>query len=91
MESNEISLHQAKIFSFMQAHKLTWHTVKDVQAATAVSPRATHNNLLRLVKLGLLDQAELYPGHRYRFSEKAAQRNLAYLQRLETACSIFEL
>lgn len=44
---------------------------------------------MKLVDLGLLDQAEVFPAHRYRLSSKADKRNKSYLQRLERAAEVF--
>jgi len=88
METNEISLHQVKVFE--QLRKIgTWTTIKDVADATGVKYRTVHAHIHRMVKLGILDLAEVFPRHRYRLSEKADKRNISYLQRLEKACDIF--
>ena len=42
----------------------------------------------RVVELGILDQAELFPAHRYRISEHADKRNKAYVIRLREAAKI---
>jgi DNA-binding IclR family transcriptional regulator len=90
MEHNEISEHQARIFRFMQQHN-DWLTSQQVAQGAGVAGRTARQHLLRLVRLGLLDQAEVFPGHRYRLSSKADKRNVAYLKRLETACEVFRL
>jgi hypothetical protein len=40
---------------------------------------------LKLVKLGVVEQAEVFPGHRYRISPFAAKRNRGYVDRLVSA------
>lgn len=90
MEHNEISEHQVKIFRFMQQHK-GWLTSQQVAEGAKVAARTARQHLLRLVQLGLLDQAEVFPAHRYRLSSKADKRNVAYLKRLEMACEVFGL
>jgi DNA-binding transcriptional ArsR family regulator len=88
MEQNEISEHQARIFRFLQQHT-QWQTSQQVAIGAQVAMRTARHHLLQLTQLGLLDQAEVFPGHRYRLSSKADKRNGAYMRRLETACEIF--
>jgi DNA-binding transcriptional ArsR family regulator len=90
MESSEVSRHQILVFRFLQ-QATVWVTAKDVAKATKVASRTARHHLLLLTKMGLVDVAEVFPGHRYRFSEKAGKRNAAYLQRLEYSAKVFEL
>lgn len=89
MERAEISLHQVKIYAYLASRK-TWMTNKDIAKATGVSLRRTAHHTKTFVGLGIFDQAETYPGHRFRFSEMARKRNPSYLQRLEQAHEIFQ-
>lgn len=84
MEQAEISVHQVRIYRSLVSTK-RWMTTKEVAAVAAVSLRNASLHLSRFVKLGICDQAEVYPGHRYRLSEKADKRNIAYMQRLRQA------
>jgi hypothetical protein len=54
----------------------------------AVQPRTVRMHTARLVKLGLLEQAELFPEYRYRLSDKAQQHNPEYLARLAEAAKL---
>jgi DNA-binding IclR family transcriptional regulator len=88
MEKAEISEHQWKIFDCLtQAN--TWMSNKDIAQKTGVSLRRTGFHTNNLVQLGILDQAEVYPGHRFRVSDKASKRNTAYVLRLKQAGEIF--
>lgn len=90
MERNEISIHEARAYlAFRTAEG--WMTSKDLAARAGIAPRTARLHALRFVQLGIVDQAEVFPGHRYRLSPNARNRNLAYLQRLEQACDIFAL
>jgi DNA-binding IclR family transcriptional regulator len=51
----------------MQQHK-GWLTSQQVAEGAKVAARTARQHLLRLVQLGLLDQAEVFPAHRYRLS-----------------------
>jgi hypothetical protein len=88
METNEISLHQVKIFEFVRKAD-RWVTMKDVVAATGSRRETVGNHLRRFVSLGLMDQAEVWPGHRFRVSVLAEKRNKAMLERLDRAKEIF--
>lgn len=89
METNEISIQEAKTFRALKACT-SWITSKQLtEAIGEAAPRSVRLYLSKFVKLGLADLAEVWPGHRYRYSEKAGKRNAAYLQRLEKALEVF--
>jgi hypothetical protein len=88
MEKGEVSLHQVKIFEFVRK-AAGWVTAKDVAAGSDVAERTARLHCLNLVNLGIFDQAEVFPAHRYRLSEKAGKRNKAYMIRLEAAKEVF--
>jgi predicted transcriptional regulator len=88
MEKAEISIHQWKIYKCLHERN-RWMTNKDIAQATDVSLRRVSFHTNNLVQLGILDQAEVYPGHRFKISPKASKRNAGYLLRLEQAGEIF--
>jgi DNA-binding IclR family transcriptional regulator len=88
MEPNEVSLHQCKVFLAVKNAPM-WITANEIAELANVAPRTARSHALKLVNLGIFDQAEVFPAHRYRLSDKAAKRNKAYLQRIEGAISIF--
>src|ERR1700691_4421040 len=89
MERQEISHSEVKIYSLLSTMK-RWMTNEEISEALTMPKRTVRMHTLRFVKLGLIDQAELFPAHRYRWSEKAGKRNVSYLQRLEGAKEIFD-
>lgn len=89
MEGNEVSIHQVRIYKVFSQTPGAWLTSKEVANKAAVSGRTARLHCLRMVKLGLLDQAEVFPGHRYQLSSLAAKRNQAYVLRLEHAAAVF--
>lgn len=89
METSEISIHLFKVFTFVSKAK-RWHTSKEISAQSKVGLRTTRAHCFRLVKAGILDQAEAFPGHRYRISDNATKRNKGFMQRLEQAKEFFE-
>ena len=88
MESNEISHHQVRLYDYLRANP-QWHTGKSISEGAGLNNRTVRAHVLKFVKLGLVDQLELYPGHRYRWSEIAEKRNKAMFQRLEQASQVF--
>lgn len=90
MERNEISIHEVRVYLALKAAG-DWMTHADIANASGVNPRTVRAHTLRLVGLGLLDKAEVFPAHRYRLAQKADKRNASYAQRLEHARSVFGL
>jgi DNA-binding IclR family transcriptional regulator len=88
LEKAEISIHQWKIYDCLTRAQ-AWMTNKEVAEQTGVSLRRTSFHTNNLVQLGILDQAEVYPGHRFRISSRADKRNTGYLKRLQQAGEIF--
>lgn len=90
MERSEISLHEVNIYRVFKEHSKAWLTHKDIaKLSQSKSDRTVRAHTLKLVRLGILDQAELFPQHRYRLSQKADKRNKGYMQRLDEADVIF--
>lgn len=88
-ERSEISLHEVKVFRCLRDSDSKWFTNSEIAAECKISERTVRSHTLRFVKLGILDQAEVFPAHRYKYSQKANRRNVAYLQRLERADEVF--
>lgn len=88
MEKAEISIHQWKIYDCLVKSQ-TWMSNKDIAQKTGVSLRRVGFHTNNLVQLGILDQAEVYPGHRFKISNRADKRNTGYLRRLVQAGEIF--
>ena len=90
VERNEISEHEMKIFSILRSSPERWMTSKEIgQLCSSVALRTVRLHMQRFVKLGIVDLAEVFPAHRYKFSDKSAQRNKAYALRLEKAAEAF--
>lgn len=89
-ERNEISAQEVAFFlAASQRGEHQWSTAKELADASGIAPRTGRAYALKFVRLGLFDQAEVWPAHRYRWSELASKRNKAYLQRLEHAAYVF--
>lgn len=91
MEKSEISEHQLRVFQYVvEANRwLTNHQIIEGLAGENIAPRTIRQHTKHLVDLGIFDQAEVFPSHAYRFSEKAKQRNGGYLLRLQKAQEVF--
>jgi predicted ArsR family transcriptional regulator len=90
MERNEVSVHQARIYVAIK-NAAGWVTNREIAKSASVAERTARQHTLNLVKLGVLDLAEVFPAHKYRLSEKASKRNAAYVNRLESAREVFAL
>lgn len=89
-ERNEISRHEVDVFRALVLNADSWQTNTDIAAACqAVAPRTVRAVTLKLVQLGVLDQAEVFPAHRFRLASKAAKRNRGYVDRLHRAAEVF--
>jgi DNA-binding IclR family transcriptional regulator len=88
MERAEISLHQLRVFQYV-AHASGWVTSAEIARGAPVAPRTARAHAHHLVSLGIFDQAEVFPAHRYRLSPQAEKRNKGYLLRLQQATEVF--
>lgn len=90
MERNEISRHEVLVYLALADGG--WMTNRQIaERVSGVAPRTVRAHTLKLVQLGLVEQAEIFPGHHYRLSDHAAQRNRGYFDRLERAIEILGL
>lgn len=88
METSEISLFEIQVYQFLKQNKDTWVSNSDIMKHTHLVPRTVRQKTRKLVDLGLVDEAEVFPGHLFRMSGMAGKRNLAYLKRLEQTIAI---
>lgn len=89
METNEVSLHQILVYLAVKNAGSAWITAREIAERSGVAPRTARAHSLKLVKLGIFDQAEVFPAHRYRLATTADQRKKGYLLRIEQAMSVF--
>ncbi len=87
-ETSEISQHQLRVFQFVKG-KSGWVSSREIATGADVAERTARAHALRFVRLGVFDQAEVFPAHRYRLSALADKRNKALIQRLDVAASVF--
>lgn len=90
-ERNEVSVQEVRFYLAAKASAGEWVTAKALADGSKIAPRTGRAFATKLVSLGLMDVAEVFPAHRYRLSDKASKRNAAYVQRLEVAVGVFGL
>ena len=91
METNETSLHEIKVYAALSSDPTAWLSSAQVAERTGIAPRTARHHLLKLSRLGVVDCAEVFPGHKYQVAKKASKRNSGYVQRLEKAREVFGL
>lgn len=89
METQEISVHQANVYKAVRDSNGKWLTAVEIANISGVATRTARAHALKFVKLGVFDQAELHPGHRYKMATKADKRNRGIVERMENALKIF--
>lgn len=90
VERNEVSRQEIEVFRALRVHTQQWMTNKELAAeCKAVAERTVRATTMKLVKLGVVDQAEVFPAHRFRLAAKAEKRNRGYVDRLLKAAEVF--
>lgn len=79
---NEVSPHEVRVFRALNA--VTWATSQEVSTRADVAPRTARKHLTRLVQAGLVEEARVFPGHRFRLTA-AATEGTDYTDRLAAA------
>ncbi len=90
-EKGEISIHEARLYRVFTAAPASWLTNREVAEAAKIAERTARLHTLRLVQLGILDLAEVFPAHKFKLAQAADKRNRGYLTRLENVCEVFDL
>lgn len=91
LERNEVSRHEVLVYLALASKRDSWLSNQEIADATSVALRTVRAHTKRLVSLGLIDQAEVFPAHRFRWAEKGAKRNASYALRLDAAAQVFGL
>jgi len=86
-EKSEVSLHLVKVWNTLK-NKDGWITNKEIANEVKFSERTVRAHTLYLVNSGLIDQAEVFPAHRYRYSKMGIKRNPAFVKRIELAVEV---
>jgi hypothetical protein len=91
-ERNEISIREVEVYRVLAGARHCperWLTNAEISSRVPAAALSTVRALTRkFVRLGLVDRANVSPGHRFRWSANAETRNTAYCLRLEQAHTI---
>lgn len=91
MPGPTISSHEVAVYRALAYRALTsarsWLSSAELAARAGVVPRTARHHALRLVRLGIVEQAAVFPGHRYRLAEEGVG-DTAYLARLLHAAEV---
>lgn len=87
-EKSEISFHLIKIWRYVK-QKQKWVSHQQISEEANVNERTVRAHIRYLVSAGLVDKMEMFPQHRYRYSEMGEKRNKTFCDRLESASAIF--
>jgi DNA-binding Lrp family transcriptional regulator len=88
MEFKEISTQLVEITKYMESTH-AWVSIRQIAADTGISHNTVRPHVRKLMNLGIVNKVTLYPGYRYRFSEKGKLQ--PFWLRLEEAKAGFNL
>lgn len=88
MGREEVSIHEVAIYKVFCGAGKAWLTSAELAVRAKVAPRTARGHALKLVRLGVVDQAQVFPGYRYRLIEPETERNHDYVDRLHHAASV---
>ncbi len=92
MRNFKISIQEARFFLTLKRAKGSWRTSKELADDAGVSPHTARMYARRLTEMGLTEVARLYPGFRYRLSDKQHKGlGKEYLTKLNRAVEAFGL
>lgn len=86
-ETGEISIHETKVFAALKQN-VRWLTNHEIAQLAGVAERTARAHSRKLVDLGIVDRAQVFPGHRFMLSPAAEERNKQYLTQLEFASGV---
>lgn len=78
----EITEHLARVAIDLRKRG-DWATAIEVAATSGVAGRTTRHHLTRLVKVGVVELVEAFPGHRYRWSTAPSEKCEAFVVKLD--------
>lgn len=89
MTKETTSIHEVKVYLALKSFEGKWASNHELSRfASGVSPRTIRAHVLSMVKLGMVEQMAVFPGHRYRLAEKADKR---LVRRFDAAAEVFGL
>jgi len=79
-ERSEVSAHEIRVYNVLARGR--WVTSAELAKQAEVARRTASAHALKLVRLGVAEQVEAYPAHRYRLAPMAGKRNQGYIDRI---------
>jgi hypothetical protein len=67
-----VSAHQLRVFDFVRGRR-GWVTGREIAQGADVALRTARQHAFSFVKLGVFDEARVFPEYRYRISSTAPQ------------------
>ena len=83
-----VSRHAVRVFEALRENRGRWRTSDELAAAAGVLPRTARAHLTKLVRLGAVETAPVWPTH-YRLAEAMPGEPAEYVRRLEQAAEVF--
>jgi DNA-binding IclR family transcriptional regulator len=91
MATDLISPHEVRLLLVFRQRADEWLTNNVLAQEARVSPRTARAHTDRLVRLGVLEEQQLYPGPVFRLADQPGEEAREYLDRVEKAREIFRL
>ena len=70
----EVSVHEVKVWRLFRDLPGEFLSSQQVAKRAGIAPRTARLHCSGLAQVGILDEARVFPGYRYRLSPHAAQR-----------------
>lgn len=87
-----VSIQEARVFLVLRQNAGKWLSSHAIAAqALGVALRTVRAYTTKYARLGLVEVARVFPGHRYRLKEKAAEIDSDLFRRIEKAVDVFGL
>jgi len=83
-----ISCQEVSIYQFFSGHPESWFSNREIAAQTKVNQRTVRAHTRLMFENGLLDKVHVFPGDRFRLSQPGAEKNEAYIRRLDDAAEV---
>jgi hypothetical protein len=86
----KLSEHEVRIVHAFKDNPGKWFTSGDIATAAHVAGRTARQYTRELTELGVIEEAKTFPAARFKWSEKGARKNAAYLRKIDEAASVFD-
>ncbi len=84
-----VSNHELAVFRVLAEAQDRWVTSPEIAERADVAPRTARAHALNLVKLGVVERAEVFPANRYQLSANASEH--PYVRELIEAARVLDV